>query len=70
MAEATLVHVMLLFISDFSLYRNFALQLEKIIQRDTFRKKMPKSPYFEGKEFEVVIFRQFLPSGRQNKAEC
>jgi hypothetical protein len=47
-----------------------ALQLEKIIQRDTFGKKMPKSPYFEGKEFEVVIFRQFLPSGRrQNKAE-
>jgi hypothetical protein len=70
MAEATLNHVMLLFVSDFSLYRNFSLQLEKIIQRDTFGKKMPKSPYFEGKEFEIVIFRQFLPSGRQNKAEC
>jgi hypothetical protein len=70
MAEATLNHVMQLIISDFSLYRNFALQLEKIIQRDTFGKKMPKSPYFECKEFEVVIFRQFLPSGRRNKAEC
>jgi hypothetical protein len=31
---------------------------------------MLKSPYFEGKEFEVVIFRQFLPSGRQNKADA
>jgi hypothetical protein len=41
-AEAKLNHVMLLFISDFSLHRNFALQLEKIIQRATFGKKNAK----------------------------
>jgi hypothetical protein len=57
MSEVALVHVMLLFISDFSLYRNLALQLEKIIQRDTFGKKCQNRHTLKGKEFEVVIFR-------------
>jgi hypothetical protein len=57
MAEVAVVHVMLLFISDFSLYQNLALQLEKIIQRDTFGKKCQNRHTLKGKEFEVVIFR-------------